>query len=108
MDARICVLGVDMKHAIHLLDLLCEANADDIFRRRKDVAIMNDGTELIARSIQDKWGFVGQRFDYVFYDEDDLTYFCVRHGEALEEMRRYMGHSSVPSEFQWCGVKTYD
>ena len=49
MVLRICVLGVTQEAAERLLETLCRANADDIYRRRHDVGIMNDGTVLSTR-----------------------------------------------------------
>ena len=107
MLARICVLGRSLKEAERLLDILCEANADSVYRRRKNVGIMTDGTELIACSVEDEWAFVGEYFDYVFYDIDDLAHFCVFHGDILEQLSCRMGHSPVPREFQWCEVRKH-
>lgn len=107
MSPRICVLGETLDRAIWLLDLLCEANADDIYRRRRNVGIMNDGTELIPMSISDVVDFWGETFDYVFYEDGTLIYYCERYGNAIEYLeKRCLVRSVVPREFQWCAVDT--
>lgn len=103
----ICVLGNTLEQAIQLLDILCEANPETMYRRRPDVAIMNDGTELIAMSIQNGIKFMGLRFDYVFYEKDRLGSYCVGYGDAIEYIQRYcLVPSIVPWEFRWCAVDT--
>ncbi len=105
MISRVCVLGADFDQAIRLLDLLCEANADDMFRRRRDVAIMNDGTELIAMSLSDHTRLWGREFDYVFYEDGLLISHCKKYGPAIEYLeQRCLVRSVVPREFQWCPV----
>lgn len=105
MVEKVLVLSTTLEKAIRLLDILCEANNDDIYRRRKNVGIMNDGTELIAMSIKDEWNFVGNHFDYVFYDKSQLATLCVHHVDILERINWCcMQYSAIPSEFQWCAV----
>lgn len=105
MISRVCVLGETLGEAILLLDLLCEANADDIFRCRRDVAIMNDGTELIAMSLSDHTGLWGREFDYVFYEDGLLISHCKKYGPAMEYLeQRCLVRSVVPREFQWSAV----
>lgn len=105
MSPRICVLGFDMEQAVRLLDALCETNHDDIFRRRRDVAIMNDGTELIAMPVCVPVHFYGRSFDYVFYEKDQLMRYCVNYSPAMEYLeRRCLTRSVVPREFQWCPI----
>lgn len=107
MSPRICVLGESMDRAIWLLDKLCEANDEDIYRRRLDVGIMNDGTELIAISISDSTKLWGHIFDYVFYEDGVLLSYCSKYGGAMEYLeKRCLVKSSVPREFQWCAVDT--
>lgn len=107
MVERVCVLGGTWKEAIRLLDILCEANEETIFRRRKNVGIMNDGTELIAVALQDEYGFVGRHFDYVFYEKDRLTHYCLAYGIVVERLEWCcMMYSEIPNEFQWCAVDT--
>jgi hypothetical protein len=107
MVERVCVLGGTLQEAIQLLDILCEANEETIFRRRTNVGIMNDGTELIAMAAEDRVGFVGRRFDYVFYKKGRLGVHCVRHGTTLELLQRCcLKYSEIPGEFQWCAVDT--
>ena len=107
MIERVCVLGNTLENAEQLLDILCEANEETIFRRRHDVGIMNDGTELIAMSVQDSLGLIGRAFDYVFYEKNRLDLYCVDYGHALERIQRgCLVYSKIPSEFQWCAVDT--
>lgn len=107
MHDRICVLGETLEQAIWLLNLLCEANLDDIYRRRRDVGIMDDGTELVAMSISDYWGLQGYTFDYVFYEDGLLVHYCASYGDAMEYLeKRCLARSIVPREFQWCAVDT--
>lgn len=103
----VCVLGNTLEQAVQLLDILCRANEDIVYRRRKDVGIMNDGTELIAMSIEAKTDFIGYSFDYVFYEKDRLGSYCADYGMAIEYIQqRCLAHSRIPSEFQWCAVDT--
>lgn len=105
MIPRICVLGANMEQAIWLLDVLCEANADDMFRRRRDVAIMNDGTELIAISLSVPQNLYGCHFDYVFYEKHLLTRYCADYAAAMEYLEQWcLTRSVVPREFQWSAV----
>ena len=105
MIPRICVLGADMEQAVWLLDALCAANPDDIFRRRRDVAIMNDGTELIAMPVSVPEHFHGRSFDYVFYEKNLLMRYCVNYAAAMEPLeQRCLARSIIPREFQWCAV----
>lgn len=105
MVARILVLGTTAEKAIKLLDILCEANKDDIYRRRKNVGIMRDGTELIAMSVEDEWGFYGDNFDCVFYDHKQLATLCTQYGDILERINWCcLRYSRIPGEFQWCAV----
>lgn len=107
MFERICVLGNTLEQAIQLLDILCQANKDSIYRRRRDVAIMNDGTELIAMSIQDEFGFVGRSFDYIFYEKNRFGSYCRNYGIMIERIQQCcLSHSTIPSEFRWCAVDT--
>ena len=107
MCPRICVLGHTREQAIYLLDLLCKYNPDDIYRRRVDVGIMNDGTELIALSITEDSKFKGRHFDYVFYEEGKIAYYCIHHGSAMEYItQRCLSHSEAPQEFQWSKIST--
>lgn len=109
MVLRICVLGVTQEAAERLLETLCRANADDIYRRRHDVGIMNDGTELIAVSARRPTSMRGHRFDQVFYDHASLYGYCVHYSDAIEYLNdRCLSHSAVPSEFQWCRVEMED
>ena len=99
------MLGTTAEKAIKLLDILCDANKYNIYRRRKNVGIMNDGTELIALSVGDEWDFVGRRFDYVFYDKSQLGALCTYYGDVIERIDwGCLQHSIIPSEFQWCAV----
>ena len=105
MVPRICVLGADMEQAVWLLDALCEANPDVMFRRRRDVAIMNDGTELIAMPLSVPEHFHGRSFDYVFYEKHLLMRYCVNYSVGMEHLeQRCLTRSEVPREFQWCAV----
>lgn len=105
MVSRICVLGATLEQAIWLLDLLFEANSEDIFRRRRDVAIMNDGTELIAMGLNDCTRLWGRHFDYVFYECGMLMPYYKKYGPAMEYLeQRCLVHTVVPREFQWCPV----
>jgi hypothetical protein len=105
MVLRICILGNTLKDAERLLGALCEANADGIYRRRHDVGIMNDGTELIAVSASGYQRMCGHRFDQVFYERRSLFSYCVSYCDAIEYLRAHcLGHSAVPNEFQWCAV----
>ena len=109
MVEKVLVLSTTLEQAVRLLDILCEANEESIYRRRKNVGIMNDGTELIAMSVGNEWNFVGTRFDYVFYDKSQLAVLCVHHGDVLERINwGCLQHSIIPSEFQWCAVDTYN
>lgn len=109
MVLRICVLGVTQEKAERLLAALCKANADDIYRRRHDVGIMNDGTELIAVSASGYQRMCGHQFDQVFYDRESLYGYCVHCSDAIEYLNdRCLSHSVVPSEFQWCRVEMED
>ena len=104
MVERICVLSTTTELAEALLDILCQAN-EDIYRRRPYVGIMSDGTELIACSVQEGTDFVGEHFDYVFYDRNHLMYSCTYYGDALEYIQQScMARSIIPSEFQWCAI----
>lgn len=104
MVKRICVLSTTTELAEALLDILCQAN-EDIYRRRPYVGIMSDGTELIACSVQEGTDFVGEHFDYVFYDRNHFMASCVYYGDTLEYIQqRCMAHSIIPNEFQWCAV----
>jgi hypothetical protein len=94
-----------MDQAIWLLDTLCEENQDDIFRRRSDVAIMHDGTELIAISLSVPQNLYGLQFDYVFYEKNLLTRYCADYAAAMEYLeQRCLVRSMVPREFQWSAV----
>lgn len=107
MNDNICVLGETLEQAIWLLDQLCEANQDDIYRRRKDVAIMNDGSVLLALGVGILDNFWGCTFDYVFYEKDQLRQYCANYPEAMEYLeKRCLVRSVVPREFQWCIVDT--
>lgn len=102
---KICVLGSTLDRAIWLLDQLCEANQETIYRRRHDVGIMNDGAELVAKSISSSDGLRGCAFDYVFYEEDAMLTYCLGYGDAVEYLeKRCLAHSEIPREFQWCAV----
>ena len=107
MPLKVCVLGESLKEAVGLLDKLCEANADDIFRRRTSVGIMSDGTELLAFGADDMYRLRGWRFDYIFYEDGMLPTFCWKHGAAMEYLEQgCLTNSGVPREFQWCAVNT--
>lgn len=107
MNPKICVVGATKQQALWLLDLLCEANPDDIYRRRQDVGIMNDGTELIAVSLSDMESLRGRTFDYVFYEDGNILMFCLGYGDAIEYLdKNCLVRSVVPREFQWCPVNT--
>ena len=107
MPYRVCVLGDTLKHAVGLLDKLCEANPDEVFRRRTAVGIMNDGTELLAFGVDDVNRLRGWRFDYVFYEYGNLPGYCGAHGPAIEYIEQCcLARSEVPREFQWRAVKT--
>ena len=109
MVTKICVLGKTLERAIWLLDILCEANRDDIYRRRRDVGIMNDGTELLAVSISVPDRLLGSTFDYVFYEDGTLMSFCSDYGGAIEYLEKNcLVRSIIPREFQWCSVNTFD
>ena len=105
MSPRICVLGANLEQALWLLEVLCEANTDDMFRRRRNVAIMNDGTELIAMSLSVPQNFYSHQFDYVFYEKNLLTRYCAEYAGAMEYLeQRCLTRSIVPREFQWSAV----
>lgn len=107
LNPVICVLGETLEQSIQLLDLLCEANQEDIYRRRRNVGIMNDGTELIAVGIQEPCHVWSRCFDYVFYADNKLPYYCAAYGNAIEYLeKRCLSYSDVPREFQWCTVDT--
>ena len=107
MSSKICVAGTTKIQALWLLDLLCEANPDDIYRRRPDVGIMPDGTELIAISLSDMESLRGRTFDYVFYKSGNMLTFCMGYGYAMEYLdKNCLVRSAVPREFQWCPVDT--
>lgn len=107
MIERICVLGNTIDDAVRLLDILCQDNEDIIYRRRRSVGIMNDGTELIAMSIENKDSFIAYVFDYVFYEKNRLGSYCSDYGASIEYIQKScMMHSRVPAEFQWCAVDT--
>lgn len=105
MSPRVCVLGETMDKAIKLLDILSGENCDHMFRRRRDVGIMHDGTELIAMGLDDFDKMQGWHFDYVFYGDNLLVPYCKNHGSAMEYLeQRCLVRSVVPREFQWCAV----
>lgn len=107
MGEIICVLGGTLKEAHGLLDILCEANADMVVKRHQNTAVLNDGTRLIAVSLQDEYGFVGCHYDYIFYEKGRLTYYCLAYGLVIERLEWCcMAYSCVPNEFQWCAVDT--
>lgn len=106
MIPRICVLGATLEEASKLLDALCNENEDTIFRRRRDVAIMNDGTELIAMPLSNPDHFYGRSFDYVFYEKGMLIRYCANYGVSMEYLeQRCLRRSMVPREFQWCDIE---
>ena len=106
MVPRICVLGATLEEACKVLDALCDANTDYIYRRRHDVAIMNDGTELIAMPLSDPDRFYGRNFDYVFYEKGMLIRYCASYGVSMEYLeQRCLRRSVVPREFQWCDIE---
>lgn len=105
MSPRVCVLGETLDKAIQLLDTLCDANPDDIFRRRHGVGIMNDGTVLVVASLDNYQDLLGWEFDYVFYEFGCLVPYCRDYGPAMEYLEQQcLVHSAVPREFQWCPV----
>lgn len=107
MVEQICVLGNTLEGAFKLLDILCEANPGLICYKRRDLAVMADGTELIPMSIQDGTRFAGRRFDYIFYEKGVLGSYCVNYGLAIEYITQYcMMPSVIPDEFRWCAVDT--
>ncbi len=107
MGHSVCVLGYTYRDALALLDLLCKENQDDILKRRVGVAVMTDGTELVAISIDESSQFTGRQFDYVFYEEVLLPLYCIIYSNALEYLgQRCLAHSDIPREFQWCAVDT--
>ena len=106
MTPKICVAGATKPDAVHLLEILCEANPDDIYRRRVDVGIMTDGTELIAISLLDMDDIRGRTFDYVFYEDTNMLLFCIGYSDAIEYLEKNcLVRSIVPREFQWCAVE---
>lgn len=107
MSDVICVIGATRLDALQLLDMLCEANPDDIHRRREDVGIMNDGSTLVAMSLSAQEGFWGRKFDYVFYEDGRLIQHCANYSGVMEYIeQRCLVRSVVPREFQWCAVNT--
>mgnify|MGYP003296766109 CR=1 FL=1 len=105
MVTRVCILGRSSGDAVRLLEALCEANRDDVYRRRQNVGIMNDGTELVAMSIQDRYNFYGNTFDYVFYEKGMMFEYCGMYGEAIEHLEKCcLLKSVVPREFQWSEI----
>lgn len=109
MVPRVCILGTTLGDAERLLDVLCKENPDDIYRRRVGVGIMNDGTELIAMSVQDRSCFYGRTFDYVFYERDRLAEYCLLYGDVIEYLQqRCLSRSEIPEKFQWCEINMED
>ena len=108
MPSTICVLGDNLAHAVWLLDLLCRENADDICKRYSTSCIMNDGTRLIATSIGDHIGFQGQSFDYIFYEDGRMDYYCRNYGGVMEHITRLcLARSQAPQEFRWSKVNIF-